>query len=86
MRPRSIRTIAEATLSAITGMLAVVTVFWRDWIEAIFGWDLDNGTGRVEWLMVATLAGLSAALATNLAIKLRRAVVVAPASSHDGRL
>lgn len=86
MRPRSIRTIAEATLSAITGVLAVVTMFWRNWIEAIFGLDLDNGTGWVEWLLIATLASLSATLATKIAIKLRRVVIIAPALPHDGRL
>lgn len=70
MMPRSFRTIAETALSVVTGTLAVATVFWRDWIEVVFGLDPDGGSGSVEWLIIATLAGLSLACATTVVIEI----------------
>ena len=35
----------ESVLGSITGILAVVTLFWHDWIEAVFGADPDKGNG-----------------------------------------
>jgi hypothetical protein len=40
----------EIMLGSITGCLAVVTLFWHDWIEAVFGVDPDSGNGSAEWL------------------------------------
>jgi hypothetical protein len=31
----------------------VVTLFWHDWIEAVFRVDPDQGKGSAEWLVVA---------------------------------
>jgi hypothetical protein len=47
---------AESTLGTLTGILFIVTVFSRDWIENIFHVDPDHGQGWVEWLIVAALA------------------------------
>ena len=38
-----------------SGVLAVLTLFWKDWIE-VTGWDPDNHSGSAEWLVVAVLA------------------------------
>jgi hypothetical protein len=38
----------ESVLGSITGVLAVVTIFWHDWIETIFGADPDKGSGSAE--------------------------------------
>ena len=46
---------AEAAAGALLGLLGVVTIFWRDWIEAIFGWDPDHHSGSLEWVIVAGL-------------------------------
>jgi hypothetical protein len=48
----------EIVAAIACGLLAIVTVFWRDWIE-LSGWDPDNHNGSVEWLLVAGLAVLS---------------------------
>jgi len=35
----------ESVLGSITGILAIVTLFWHDWIETVFGADPDKGNG-----------------------------------------
>jgi hypothetical protein len=45
----------EAGLASLCGFLAVLTLFWRDWIEALTGFSPDRHNGSVEWLIVAGL-------------------------------
>ena len=42
-------------LAGFCGALAVLTVFWPDWIEGLTGYDLDQHEGTVEWLIVIAL-------------------------------
>jgi hypothetical protein len=35
--------------------LAVLTIFWLDWIEALTGYDPDQHDGTVEWLIVIAI-------------------------------
>jgi hypothetical protein len=42
-------------LAAFCGGLAVLTIFWPDWIEALSGYDPDQHNGTVEWLIVIAL-------------------------------
>jgi hypothetical protein len=51
----------ELALSPACGLAAVVTLFWRDWIEAVTGFDPDHHNGSFEWMIVAGL-GLAALL------------------------
>jgi hypothetical protein len=37
------------------GGLAVLTIFWPDWIEALTGYDPDQHDGTVEGLIVIAL-------------------------------
>jgi hypothetical protein len=46
---------AEAALGTLTGFLFVLTLFWRDWIEAVLRVDPDNHNGSLEWLIVGVL-------------------------------
>ena len=42
-------------LAGFCGGLAVLIVFWPDWIEALTGYDPDQHSGTVEWLIVIAL-------------------------------
>lgn len=49
----------ETGFGSACGALAVLTLFWRDWIEALTGFDPDRGSGAVEVTVVLVLAGLA---------------------------
>jgi hypothetical protein len=53
---------AEASLSALTAVLAVVTVIMPDWIEALTGAEPDGGSGGFEWAFVLAFAAAAAGL------------------------
>jgi len=63
----------ESILATLTGVLAVVTIFWHDWIETVFGVDPDRGNGSAEWLVVLVLAVVTVALAVGARHEWRRA-------------
>ena len=52
----------EAGLGSLTGILFVVTLFWRDWIEILFNVDPDEGNGALEWSIVGALFVVTVAL------------------------
>jgi DNA-binding NarL/FixJ family response regulator len=45
----------EAGLAALCGFLAILTLFTRNWIEALTGFNPDNNNGSFEWTIVAAL-------------------------------
>jgi hypothetical protein len=63
----------ESALASATGIMTVVTIFWRDWIETVFGIDPDKGNGSAEWLVVVILAILTALLAVGARSEWHRA-------------
>jgi hypothetical protein len=50
----------ETVLAVLTGVLGLVTAIWRDWIEIVFGVEPDQGSGALEWGLVAALFAVSA--------------------------
>jgi hypothetical protein len=62
----------ESLLAAVSGGLALLTVFWHDWIEALTGVDPDHHNGSVEWLVVAALAVISITLVMTAGSEWRR--------------
>jgi hypothetical protein len=63
----------EFGLSLITGTLAIVTLFWHDWIETVFGADPDSGNGSAEWLVVFIALLITVALVVGARHEWRRA-------------
>jgi hypothetical protein len=57
----------ETGLGTGAGLLFVLTLFWRDWLEA-FGFDPDQHSGSAEWLVAAAI--LSIAVVAGLAARL----------------
>ena len=53
----------EVALAVASGIFFVLTLFWKDWIEIVFGVDPDQHSGSLEWLIVGLL--LAATLATT---------------------
>lgn len=73
--PRGLRSRfwVESILASVTGILAIVTIFWQDWIEAVFGVDPDHGSGSAEWAAVVVLALAAAGFAAGARIEWRHA-------------
>ncbi len=46
----------ELALASTSGLLAVLSMFWLDWLEALTGFDPDEHSGSVEWAVVVLLA------------------------------
>jgi len=63
----------ETAFGSLAGLLAVVTVFSREWLEVLFGVDPDGGSGALEWTIVAVLAALALAFGLAARGELRRA-------------
>lgn len=63
----------ESVLGSLTGSLALVTLFWQNWIEILFGVDPDRGNGSVERLVVICLLTVTLILAACARLEWRRA-------------
>jgi DMSO/TMAO reductase YedYZ heme-binding membrane subunit len=64
----------EAVAAWLAASVAVLTLFWHDWIEAIFGFDPDRHNGSAEWAIIAALFTFSLALALAARAERRRAL------------
>jgi hypothetical protein len=52
----------ETGAAAITSILFVITLVWRNWIELVFEIEPDAGNGSLEWLIVGGLFVVTLAL------------------------
>jgi hypothetical protein len=62
----------EGGLAVVTGVLAIITIFWHDWIETVFRVDPDEGSGALEWAIVIVLALVAVASAVAACSEWRR--------------
>lgn len=68
---------AESILGMLSGVLFVVTLINRAWIEMAFRVDPDQGSGTLEWLVVGALLVVTLALISLAGYEWRRASVAA---------
>lgn len=64
--PGRTRLQVELALAVLAGLLTIVTLISREWIELLTGWDPDRGSGSVELalaLIPAVVTVASSALA-----------------------
>jgi uncharacterized membrane protein len=62
----------EVGLAAITGLLALITPIFPDWIEFVSGWDPDQHDGSVERMIVVGLFVVTIVMVAAAAIEWRR--------------
>ena len=67
----------EIGLAAITGLLALITPIFPDWIEFVSGWDPDQHDGSVERMIVVGLFVVTVVMVALAAIEWRRTTATA---------
>jgi hypothetical protein len=77
-----VRFLLEAGFGGAAAVLGVLTLFWRDWIEVIFGFDPDDHNGSFEWLIVGVLLLVAIILGSCARADWRR-IVAARSSGLD---
>jgi hypothetical protein len=77
---RRVRFWIEASIAGAALFLGLLTLVWRDWIEAVFGVDPDNHSGALEWLLVAGLLVVAAVVGIVARFEWRRLQLVSTRS------
>lgn len=62
----------EVGLAALTGVLALITPIFPDWIEFVSGWDPDQHDGSVERMIVVGLFVVTIAMVAAATVEWRR--------------
>ena len=63
----------ETGMAIVTGILFVITLVQRDWIEVVFKVDPDNRIGSLEWVIVAAFLVVTITLLALASYEWRRA-------------
>jgi hypothetical protein len=71
-RTHRVRFWIELALASVTGLLALLTVVWPDWIEGVLGVDPDHGNGAAEWAVVVVCLALAVACSLAARLEWRR--------------
>jgi hypothetical protein len=73
----TMRLALQLALALISGLLFFVTLVWHDWIEIVFGIDPDQGSGSLEWMLVAVTAVAAVVFGVRARVEWRRARISA---------
>lgn len=63
----------EIGLAITTGLLALITPIFPDWIEFVSGWDPDQHDGSAERIVVVALCVVTTVMVALAASEWRRA-------------
>jgi hypothetical protein len=63
----------ETVVAIVTGILIVITLIRKDWVEIVFRVDPDNNNGTLEWLIVGALLVVTITLFILASYEWRRA-------------
>ncbi len=66
----------ETVLALVSGFLFLLTLFWHDWIERVFGVDPDEHSGSLEWGIVVVCLTVTIITAVLARQEWRRATAV----------
>ncbi len=66
----------ETALALVTGILFLLTLVWKDWIERVVNVDPDAHNGSVEWVIVVVSLALTVTAAALARQEWRRRAVV----------
>jgi hypothetical protein len=66
----------ETGLTAVTGLLCIITPIWPDWIEAVSDWDPDKHNSSAEWMITAGFLVVTAVMLALAAQEWRRTPIV----------
>ncbi len=69
----------EVGLCVLSAGLLAVTLVWHDWIEVVFGFDPDQGSGALEWMIAALSAAGAVSFAALARVELRLAAAACAA-------
>ena len=72
---------AELALGVLTCFLFVLTLVSRDWIEAVFKVDPDQGNGSLEWIIVGVSGVVTVSLFLLARAEWRRAAAAYAAAA-----
>jgi len=73
-RRTTLRFWIQAIIAGTAGILFLVTLVWRDWLE-MFGIEPDGGSGAAEWLVVGGLLAISIVFGGTALREWRRAAL-----------
>ena len=62
MRRRTLLVWVETALAAASACLFLLTLVWREWIEAVFGFEPDGGDGSLELAIPVVLLSITITL------------------------
>lgn len=69
----------ELGMALSSGVLVLLTIFWKNWIEIVFRVDPDTNSGSLEWLIVVGALALTLTLAVLARHEWRRSAGNRPA-------
>lgn len=65
----------QSALAALSAVLFVLTLITREWVEALTGFEPDNGNGTFEFALAIALFALSVLTGTTATRTYRRVAV-----------